>query len=76
MNTNGAYSYAELGYPPEYDLEMEYDEEERKFFTMEEQILTLLRDNGFGKFADKIENSRPDEYIKAIESQIAHKTRC
>ncbi|MCL7721935.1 hypothetical protein ACQP4Q_02305 [Actinobacillus pleuropneumoniae] len=76
MNTNGAYSYADLGYPPEYDLEVEYDEEERKFLTMEEQILTLLRDNGFGKFADEIEYSRPDEYIKAIESQIAHKTRC
>ena len=71
MNTNGAYSYADLGYPPHYD----FDDEEQ-FLTMEEQILTLLRNNGFCKFADEIENSRPDEYIKAIESQIAHKTRC
>ena len=76
MNTNGAYSYADLGYPPEYDLEVEYDDAEQRFFETEERILTLLRNNGFGEFADKIEYSRPDEYIKAIESQIAHKTRC
>ena len=30
MNTNGAYSYADLGYPPEYDLDVEYDDAEQK----------------------------------------------
>ena len=76
MNTNGAYSYADLGYPPHYDFDVEYDEAEQKFLATEERILRLLRDNGFGKFADEIEYSRPDEYIKAIKSQIAHETRC
>lgn len=69
MDTNGAYSYVDLGYPPEYD----FDDEDQKFLTMEEQILTLLRDNGFGKFADEIENSRPGEYIQAIKAQVANR---